>query len=412
MGFLDAEPIRSLAVRRKAVPKDPMIRPRTLEGVRPFPWRSLETITRAEVSALRDVRRWSMAHVRLDGLALALEDLLGARLDVLVGRACGIAHGSAPRGLDGGVGVVIAPADADTGPAWLIEAEGALAATVVARALRRPPPSLIDASVVPSDAVAGAFAAVILAAARRAHAGVAMRVLGAGPAPALESDLARVDSELVALSLTVLLADDAFAARVIVPRSARPSGAAPRWETRDLVALGAAPLALPIVACAALVAPDEVAVLSEGDAVVSQGWPLARAADGSAVGPVWLAPPSSDLGLRARLCEDGRLVLGAGGLEPLLATEAHMDTDEKDALVATLGEVPIVMRVEIGEALMTAREWATLGRGDVISLGRRVGERVLLRVGGVPVARGELVDLEGEVAVRIVERLLGEGTKA
>ena len=95
-----------------------------------------------------------------------------------------------------------------------------------------------------------------------------------------------------------------------------------------------------------------------------------------------------------------------------MATEAHMDTDEKDALVATLGEVPIVMRVEIGEALMTAREWATLGRGDVISLGRRVGERVLLRVGGVPVARGELVDLEGEVAVRIVERLLGEGTKA
>ena len=89
-----------------------------------------------------------------------------------------------------------------------------------------------------------------------------------------------------------------------------------------------------------------------------------------------------------------------------------MDIDEKDALVTTLGEVPIVMRVEIGEATMSARDWASLGRGDVISLGRRLGDPVVLRVGGVLVARGELVELEGEVAVRIVERLLGEGTNA
>jgi flagellar motor switch/type III secretory pathway protein FliN len=34
-----------------------------------------------------------------------------------------------------------------------------------------------------------------------------------------------------------------------------------------------------------------------------------------------------------------------------------------------------------------------------------VGEAVVLRVGGVPVARGDLVEIDGQVGVRIVERL-------
>jgi flagellar motor switch/type III secretory pathway protein FliN len=60
---------------------------------------------------------------------------------------------------------------------------------------------------------------------------------------------------------------------------------------------------------------------------------------------------------------------------------------------------------------MAAREWASLSPGDVIGLGKRVGDHVLLRVGGVPIARGELVDLDGEVGVRIVARLDEELTR-
>jgi flagellar motor switch/type III secretory pathway protein FliN len=78
---------------------------------------------------------------------------------------------------------------------------------------------------------------------------------------------------------------------------------------------------------------------------------------------------------------------------------------ERGGLVEAIGEVPVVVRVEIGEARMAAREWAALTRGDVVSLGRRVGEAVVLRVGGVPVARGDLVEIDGQVGVRIVERL-------
>jgi flagellar motor switch/type III secretory pathway protein FliN len=46
-----------------------------------------------------------------------------------------------------------------------------------------------------------------------------------------------------------------------------------------------------------------------------------------------------------------------------------------------------------------------LARGDVLALGRRIGEPVILRVGGVAVARGDLVDIDGEVGVRITERV-------
>ncbi len=77
---------------------------------------------------------------------------------------------------------------------------------------------------------------------------------------------------------------------------------------------------------------------------------------------------------------------------------------DRDALAQSIGETPVVVRVEVGSAQMSAREWAQVGAGDVIALGKRIGENVVLRVGGVEVARGELVDLEGEIGVRIVAR--------
>jgi flagellar motor switch/type III secretory pathway protein FliN len=93
-----------------------------------------------------------------------------------------------------------------------------------------------------------------------------------------------------------------------------------------------------------------------------------------------------------------------------MAEEDMVESDDRGELLNAIGEIPVVVRVEIGEARMAARDWAALGRGDVIALGRRVGENVVLRAGGVPVARGELVDIDGEVGVRIVERLAADQT--
>jgi flagellar motor switch/type III secretory pathway protein FliN len=68
-------------------------------------------------------------------------------------------------------------------------------------------------------------------------------------------------------------------------------------------------------------------------------------------------------------------------------------------------DAPLVVRVELGAVTMSAREWAALRPGDVVAVGRRVSEPVVLRVAGMVVARGELVDIEGELGVRIREQV-------
>jgi type III secretion system YscQ/HrcQ family protein len=232
-----------------------------------------------------------------------------------------------------------------------------------------------------------------------------MRALAAGPATALEADLAKLGQDLLGVTLTVLVARDAYEARVVVPRSAVSAAPGPAWDEAALAALGPTPVSIPVVACALLATVTDVASLEAGDALMLDAWPLRRAAGGRLSGPVLLAAPVSTTGVAADLHEDGRVVL-RGEVVPLCAAEAEMGEGvERSGLIEAIGEVPVVVRVEIGEARMAAREWAALARGDVVALGRRVGEPVVLRVGGIPVARGELVEIEGEVGVRILERL-------
>jgi flagellar motor switch/type III secretory pathway protein FliN len=406
--------------------REPEIEPSAAEwaSMRPFPWGSLEATSRAEIAARTEIRRWVAQHVRLDAFGAALTALVGADVRVLVGTATRVGALAVGRGLHEAVGMVLAPADEDGQTAALLEVEPALAATVVARVLRRPPAIVANLAAPPSGAVAGAMAAVVIAAARRAHAGAApMRVVAAGAAQALEPDFIRVGPPMLAVSLTVLVGDDAYSARLVVRRPAGFAAEPPAWTAGRLTALGELPLSLPIVACASRVQVADVAALRAGDAWLPGAWPLELArGDGASaasraylVGPVLLAAPTADFGVRARLVDGGRLVL-SGEVDAVCAEADMTESDDGrapiDGVIDAVGDVPVVVRVEIGEARMAARDWAALGRGDVIALGRRVGELVVVRVGGVAVARGELVNVDGEVGVRIAERIGGDTTSA
>jgi flagellar motor switch/type III secretory pathway protein FliN len=341
-------------------------------------------------------------------LPAVLAELVGAPVEVIVNRAGPV---SAAGGLAGGAGVLIAPASAPRLERGLLaQAEVTLVASVVARVAKHPPPAVLGPGSQAEPGATGAFAAVLVAALRRAHAGMAVRVLAAGPAPSLEADLVRVQPELWAVGLTVLVDGEAFEARIVLPRSAALSAASPAWDAAALAAMGAAPVALYVVAHVVGATAAELGQLARGDVLLLDGWPLARGSAGPAElsGPVVLAAAGATTGISAQLGDGGRLVL-RGDVVPLGAAEAEMDEANRGGLIEAVGEAPLTIRVEIGEAVMAAREWATLGRGDVLALGRRVGERVVLRVGGVPVARGELVEIEGEVGVRIVERVGGGG---
>lgn len=77
---------------------------------------------------------------------------------------------------------------------------------------------------------------------------------------------------------------------------------------------------------------------------------------------------------------------------------------EAEPTLEVLEDAPVVVRVELGVVEMKARDWAHLSPGDVVTLGRKLGDPAVLRIGGVEVARGELVQVDGEVGVRILGR--------
>jgi flagellar motor switch/type III secretory pathway protein FliN len=369
----------------------------------PFPWGSLDSLTRTEASVLRAVRRWGAGHVRLSAVETTLGALTGVSVGVRV-RRLQLLSGARPFGEGYGVLLGAHGADARTGEA-LLQVESALAATLVARAIERAPAFLHRVGA-ESPAIAGGFAALVAVAARRACASVPLRVLSAGPAVELQAQLGS-PADFVAMALTVTVADDAYAATLILCTRLALSAPEPPWTRDGLRALGTTPLAVPVVATAFQATVSDVASLRSGDALIPPQWPLARVGDGSRdwAGRLMIAPPTGALGVTCDLSDKGQLVLG-GQARALWVREAEMvEPDESSDLVSAMGDVPVLVRVEIGEACMAAREWAALERGDVIALGRRIGERVVLRVGGVPVASGELVEIEGTVGVRIVERL-------
>lgn len=377
-----------------------------MRAVVPFPFGALDALSAREAAATSRLRSVARGHVRLDAVAAALGELAGERVDVFVRKVKGA---DPPRGIDDMVGVMLAPAESarTSSQRALVELEGALAAALAARALRGRAPRVIDASRPAPPELAGAVAAVLATALRRAHAGRPLRVVAAGPGAALARDLVAAERDVTTAWLTVTLGPDAYDARVSVPDAAVASPAPESFGPEALAALGDAPLALPLLAASCLALRRDLRALAPGDAFLPGAFPL-RDAGGELVGPVALVAPRAERGLAADLAEGGRLVLrGLVESHPWdrPAEPIPMSAEpSSNATLEVLEDAPVVVRVELGAVELTARHWANLGAGDVVSLGRKVGEPAILRVGGVEVARGELVLVDGEYAVRILAR--------
>ncbi|AGC44152.1 type III secretion system apparatus protein YscQ/HrcQ [Myxococcus stipitatus DSM 14675] len=66
-----------------------------------------------------------------------------------------------------------------------------------------------------------------------------------------------------------------------------------------------------------------------------------------------------------------------------------------------LGDLPLQIAVELARIPVTAEQVVGMRAGQVIELGRGPGEPVELSVNGKVVARGELVEMEGQLGVRV-----------
>lgn len=151
--------------------------------------------------------------------------------------------------------------------------------------------------------------------------------------------------------------------------------------------------------------------LCSGDLLFPEVGVTLKEAD--ALEPVWL---------RSRGGAQARCRLTVGGsrwslrLAPGRSPEERqtMTVDKTTSADTTLDEVlataPIELAVELGRLQLSASSLTQLRAGDCVELAQEVGAPVSLVVAGREIGEGELVDIEGQVGVRILW-LRGEGEK-
>lgn len=76
--------------------------------------------------------------------------------------------------------------------------------------------------------------------------------------------------------------------------------------------------------------------------------------------------------------------------------------EESTHTIAAVGDAPVEISIELVRFRISLDELSRTRPGEVLLSGRPIGERVSLRVGDAVVGEGELVDVEGEVGVRVL----------
>jgi type III secretion system YscQ/HrcQ family protein len=137
----------------------------------------------------------------------------------------------------------------------------------------------------------------------------------------------------------------------------------------------------------------ELPLLGAGDVIVSPDCPR-RSAEQAAVlrvGAGGLAAVVDERGGQVRIVAPYSRGGGFG-----------MSTQGTEHPSRLADDLPVEVVVEVGRLQLTGAQVLELGTGDVLTLDRALGP-VELRVGDRLIARGELVDVEGEAGVRLSE---------
>jgi len=287
----------------------------------------------------------------------------------------------------------------DPGPIELaLRIDSRLVTRLVAFALKHEG-TLYDPRQPPNDALLGAVAAIIVKLIEDAQLGLAVQFIDASleiPDAARAHIEARVYIDATAYRLGIGVAMSPLLCHSTSMRAA------------DCADLGQMPLGLPLVVGTSLVTRDVLAELAPGTAFLSGSglW-----VDVAGAGRGVLTAPMSERGIAVDLEPQGRIVLRD--------VNATLDHDKSASVEATPPEVasigqalcdaPVVLRIELGAVSLPARQWAELRIGDIIETGKPLGTEVTLRVAGQALARGELLDIDGELGVRIT-KLLSEET--
>ncbi len=285
---------------------------------------------------------------------------------------------------------------AGPGSEAVLELDPRFAAVLAAVRAGAAPPDVPVLAVTPLErALAGELALTVLAALREVGPAEARwrprllqigagrtdaeRRLGAGSSIALELELVTTTVQGRAVLHFPELALIAVSLQVPVARAAPGPG----------TIAGAARLGFsPRIRCGA-VWPHELTGLIPGAAVVLPG---ARLGERVLHGPLVLVRPG--VVLAGALSAEGVRHLGA---------ELTAPSQEVTQVDPALSELPVEVEVELARILLSLAEVGALQPGAVLPLRVSAGDPVFLRAGDRRIARAELVEVEGEVAARVLE---------
>jgi flagellar motor switch/type III secretory pathway protein FliN len=347
--------------------------------VRPYPFDSLETISRSAQRSVERVRRRLGAKVEVSKVERALSEILNAEVRIAL-RGIKAPPGKLERATD------VQLEFGDTAVQVRTAFEPELVTAMLSHLLGRTPS--LGAVGAPIDAtLSGALSALVLEAARRAGGQSAPRLLAHAPSQPASA----------VVEVTIVFQGRPYEAELFLYAA---DGKSELDSPRALTPLPFE-VSIPIVVGLSRVTTAELGLLEPGAAWMFGGgiW-----IDEQGVGRGVLAAPASDTGVSIELHREGKIVLR--GERETLALDEEKAMQESDnagsaALAEAVLDTPIVVRVELGTVSLLARDFAELRPGDVIETGVRIAEPVVLRVAGREVARGELVSIEGELGVRI-----------
>jgi flagellar motor switch protein FliN len=85
--------------------------------------------------------------------------------------------------------------------------------------------------------------------------------------------------------------------------------------------------------------------------------------------------------------------------EPVKSKEGTMDKYDINLIL----DIPLEMRVELGQVKMLVNDLLQLGQGSIIDLKKPVGEQLDIFVGNKLVARGEVVVVDEKFGIRVTD---------
>jgi flagellar motor switch/type III secretory pathway protein FliN len=340
-------------------------------SVTDFRWAELPSLSRDEAAAEREAHVRLKRHFAPARFVAALRDTLAVEIE-----GYGVAGGALVEGLPASLGADVKLASEELELA--VSVEPGLASLLLCRLLGRTPSLSAQSALTPP--LDHAFAVLCAELCRRV-APAAPLALSSKP---LQGWLWRTDFWLRAEGA-------AFRGRLAL---ALAGGPLPRGP----VVGGALPVSLPLVLLAQSLPGVELGSLEVGDAVVFDApWPAA-----GPLGTAWLCAGANSAALQVEITATGLVLRAAAQLEYEVNTMGEVDTTLAQGLEAAVLDGPVVVRLELGEVTLPARDWLALSSGDVLQTDLPLGEPVVLRVAGRVVGRGTLVNVEGRLGVRLL----------